>query len=384
MRCFIVGPDDEGRGRAMAPIAEGLGYSVVPLPSFAALAADGRFADDLRPLVLAIDPDDVPAAIRLAREEGGRAFVICVADTIAPDLYKELVRTRAGDWVTPRSATEELPGLAASLAAIASQRSGAKVVSFAPSKGGVGNTTLALETAIHLATCRRRAGARVALLDLNFQGGTLADALDIEPRFDVAEIAGRPERLDEQLIDVFTSRHASGLHVFASPAGIGTDDLDPQIVFGVIDALSARYDSILLDLPQHRLAWTDDLLRGSDAIVVAGGGEVPALRRLTARLAHLDALGVPEGRLAAVVNHCAVDLFGRVSHRQEIDRALAGRRTFFVRRDWDGVASASNVGGSLMELKPNSRILRDIRRLAAWVETLADGRAAAAQPGVAP
>jgi pilus assembly protein CpaE len=317
----------------------------------------------------------VGEAVQLARDEQGRAFVVCVADTIAPDLYKQLVRTRSGDWVKWQTCVQELRDLVAGLKSADMRQPTAKVLSFAASKGGVGNTTLALETAIYLATRRKRGSPRVAILDLNLQGGTLADALDIEPRFDIAEIAGRPERLDEQLIDVFTSRHSSGLDVFASPAhSTGMDDLDPQIVFAFIDSLSSRYDAILLDLPQHRLPWTDNLLQGADVIVVSGGSHVPALRRLTAKLAHLQTLAIPESRLAAVVNHCSVDLLGRFSHRAEIERALAGHRTFFVRRDCDAVGGASNVGGSLMQLMPNSRVCRDIKRLAEWVETASGGR----------
>ena len=62
----------------------------------------------------------------------------------------------------------------------------ARVLSFLPSKGGVGNTMLVVETAVCLAA-RLKRGGRVAILDLNLQGGTVADALDIEPRFVTAQ-----------------------------------------------------------------------------------------------------------------------------------------------------------------------------------------------------
>ena len=369
MRWFIVGRPEEDRVRALAGLAGRLGHAPVQLSTIAALAADARFADEVRPVVLVVHEAEIASAIRLTRPGAAGPFVVAVTDSIAPEHYKELVRTGCGEWVALHAIEHELPDILAGRDGIVLRSRTAKVISVAPSKGGSGATTVAIETAIRLATRHRRREARVALLDLNLDGGTLADVLNVEPRFDLAEIAGRLDRLDEQLVDVFTSRHASGVHVFAAPPRPAEPEaLDPQIVFAFIDALSARYDWIVLDLPVVTQPWTDGLLRGSDAVVVTGGGQVPALRRLASRL---TTLGGTEGdRVAAVVNACETDLMGRVRHRAEIERALPGRRVFFVRRDGRGVTAASNAGASLMETAPNSRALRDMRRVSDWIEEM--------------
>lgn len=375
----MVGAGGDPATDALAGFARELGLSPATSPDLARLRTDKRFADASHPLVLVPDtgvgPLDVGAAADFAREHVGRGFVVCLADTIAPDDYKRLLRTGAADWIAWRDHREELRELVARLdgaSAAASGRS-ATVLSFLPSKGGTGNTTLVVEAAFHLATRRKRSGARVAILDLNMQGGTVADALDVEPRFDVSEIVDRPERLDEQLIDIFTSRPSKSLHVFAGPMRrISTEAVKPEVVFTVVDSIAARYDTVLIDLPAHWSPWTDTLLRGSDAVVVCGGESVPALRRLTSMLGHLDGLALPPGRIAAVVNAATVDVLGRVTRRAVVERALAKRRTFFVRRDDASAGNALDVGRPLLEVAPHTRIARDLKQLAEWVGAVAD------------
>lgn len=376
MICFIVGADgQDGRLRSLAGIVGSLGYTAQSVPDLDALSARADYAAAVRPLVLIPDLASgslAERAVAFAQAQRGRAFVVYIADALTPGLYKQLVRTQSGDWIAWETFSDELRDLVATLGAPEASARGATIVSFLPSKGGVGNTTLVAETGVHLSTRRRRGLGRVALLDLNLQGGTLADALDVEPRFDIGEIVERPERLDEQLVDIFTSRHSPRLDVFAGPnRRIALDQVPAPIVFTIIDAIAKRYETILIDLPPVWLPWIDNILHGSDAVVASGGSTVPALRKLSGLLAQLDALKLSASRLAVAVNPCDADLLGRITRKGEIERALPGRELFFVRRDSVAACGALDAGRSLLETTPNARVGRDIRRLAEWVGTQA-------------
>ena len=373
MNCFLIAADrGDPRVRSLAKLVESLGYTLFYAIGIDALRMERSFTDARRPLVLVPDSSSgalAEAALRLAQDEQGRVFVVYVAETLSPNLYKALVRSQAGEWIGWDTCAQELRDLTKTMAGSETPDRAAKVVSFLPSKGGVGNTTLVLEAGIHLST-RRKRPVRVALLDLNLQGGTLADALDIEPRFEIGEIIAQPERLDEQLIDVFTSRHMPRLDVFAAPhRRISLGDVPPQIVFTFIDAIAKRYEAILIDLPHAWVSWIDNVLQGSDAVVLSGGATVPALRGLTQTLAHLDELAIPASKLAVAVNACEADLLGRVTRRTEIERPLAGRSLFCIRRDGSAVDGALDAGRSLLEMSPNARVSADIRRLAEWCGT---------------
>lgn len=383
MRCFIVGLDP-GEVARLARLSAALGFPAAVRPDLDAVRAEPALREAGRALVLVAGAALARDAGRFAADHAGHAFVVAVSDVIAPEEYKALIRSGAGEWVQWVSCDAELADLVKGFAAPAHDGRGARIVCFLPSKGGVGNTALLAEVAVVLAGRRpgtRRPAVRVAVLDLNFQGGTLADALDVEPRFDLGEIAGRPERLDAQLVEVFTSRYADRLDVFAPPPRArAVEEIAPNLIFTFIDAISARYDTVLIDLPPIALGWTETLLQGSDAIVVTGIATVPGLRRLRSRLTDLEALELAADHRLAVINQVGTDLMGRFARRGEIERALGARDSLLVRRDAAGLEAAADAGRPLMETAPDSRVGRDIRRLAEWVEAVAV-RPAGTAPG---
>lgn len=383
MRSFIVGRDPGGVAR-LARLSASVGFSATVLPGLDALRPELSRPAMGRTLVLLADSDLTRDAGRLAADHGDTAFVVVVADSIPSDDYKILVRTGAGEWIQWASCEAELAELVKRFAAPIYAGRGARIVTFAPSKGGVGNTSLLAEVGVLLSGQRsgtRRLDPTVAILDFNFHGGTLADILDIEPRFDLAEIAGRPERLDEQLAEVFSSRYGGKLDVFAPPPKPMTpDDVAPNLIFTFIDTISPRYDLVLIDLPPMTLGWTETLIEGSDAVVVTGIATVPGLRRLCGRLAHLDGLHVPAHRRLAVVNQADTDLVGRFVRRAEVARLLGGRDYVLVRRDTSAMETAANAGQPLVETAPDGRLGRDIRRIAKWIEAVAAPTAETAIP----
>lgn len=380
MRSFIVGLDP-GEVARLARLSSAIGSPLSVLPGFDALRAELARPATGRTLVLLADPDLARNAVQLASEHADGTFVVVLADVIPPEDYKALIRTGAGDWIQWGSCESELAELTSRLSVSAHAGNGARIVTFVPSKGGVGNTSLLAEIGVLLSGQRPatvRSGPAVAVLDLNFQGGTLADTLDVEPRFDLAEIAGRPERLDEQLAEVFSSRYKDRLDVFAPPSRpVMPDNFAPNLIFSFIDTIGPRYDLVLIDLPPMALGWTETLIEGSDAVVVTGIATVPGLRRLSHRLARLDDLHAPVPRRLAVINQAETDLMGRFVRRTEVERLLGGWDSILVRRDCAAMETAANAGQPLVETAPDGRLGRDIRRIAKWIE------AAAARPAQA-
>jgi pilus assembly protein CpaE len=374
LHCFVVAPAGHGPKVAMLVArAQQLGLSVDIVSGLESLSAQRAFSQTRHPLVLLADVGSdcqlAADALQFAGSQASHAYLVYVSDSIDPDIYKQLLRTQAADWSKWELVSLELPDVIKQmLGDDVPLASNAKILSFFPSKGGVGNTTLAIEVAISLATMRSRRSSRIALLDLNLDGGTLADALDIEARFDLHEIAGHPERLDNQLIDVFASRHSDRLDVFATPPRRATSgEIAPQMIFTMLDLLASRYDVILIDMPNQHLPWNHNLLLGSDMVILSGTSTVPALKQIHAKLALLDELKFSDGKIAVIVNQCEKSLLGQVVRRKEIDRALPGRQLFFIRDDAATVRAAANAGRPLIELSFNSHVSNDIRKLVGWI-----------------
>lgn len=303
----------------------------------------------------------------------GAFFLVYVANTLAPDLYKRLVKTGQGEWVSWSTLKQELSDVVSKINSSTGEGGLARVVSFFPSAGGVGNTTLAAEAGFYLASERKKQRARVAVVDLNFQASTLADILDLEPRLDVSELIDRPERLDDRLIDVFTSNYSPRLDVFSSPMRFdGREIAHPSVVFPLLDGLSKRYDFVLIDLPHHWSPWVDNVLQGSDGVAIIGRSTVPAVKQLVKRMQHVEALEIPAHRTRVVVNQCDVSLLGTIPRKSDIERLLSQGRPIYVRRDNVAASQSANTGQPMLDVAPRRPVCKSIRQLAQWVQTVAD------------
>src|SRR6185295_7382084 len=141
-------------------------------------------------------------------------------------------------------------------------------------------TTLAIQTALLLLNSGGpRTRPSTCLLDLDFQHGTVADYLDIEPRLDLNEIEPRPERLDRQLLEVMLSQHSSGLAVIAAPnRPAEMRSFDPLVVTRLLDLVSANFDYVVIDMPRTWFSWTDDVLLGSNKLFIVSEMTVPGLK----------------------------------------------------------------------------------------------------------
>ena len=139
-------------------------------------------------------------------------------------------------------------------------------------------TTLAIQTAmLMLNSGGPRAKPSTCLVDLNFQHGTVADYLDLEPRLNLAEIEPRPDRLDRQLLEVMLSYHASGLAVVAAPnQPAEMRSFDPDVVTRLLDLVSTNFDYVVFDMPRTWFSWTDSVLLGSNKLYIVSETTVPS------------------------------------------------------------------------------------------------------------
>src|SRR6266436_3665702 len=253
--------------------------------------SDGELACILFPVVFNA-PASLDRMVSIATEYRDSLFFIFISDDISASDYKRLMQTGGADWTSTRGAPEELADILARFG-----RGGAAeiveptlttepvMVAFVPSAGGVGNSTLAIETGIQVKSAKRTRGRRVCLVDLDFQNSHVCDYLDIEPRMQIHEIAANPERLDAQLFDLFVSHHSSGLDVLAAPRSRDhPPDLDSHTLEILFSKISMRYDLILLDLPVPWFNWTRQLLSAAEVVLVTGLNTIPGLREVAESL----------------------------------------------------------------------------------------------------
>jgi pilus assembly protein CpaE len=259
----------------------------------------GELTADLRDLAaLARDLAAVSPESSLAVAFRSDAF----GDLSEAQVLIEAIRVGVKDFLRrPISAGElgQLLDRAASPAVRAPSRQG-KVVSFISNKGGVGKSTLALNTAVGLAM---RHPGRVLLVDASLQMGVAAAMLDLAPGSTLVDAAREQHRLDETFLRQLAIPHESGLELLAAPAtAIDAVEVTDDVISRVLALASRVYDWVVVDTFPVFDRVVVAALDHSDRAYIVLENVVPALLGAAKLLDLLDGLGFPTSRQRLVLN----------------------------------------------------------------------------------
>jgi len=131
--------------------------------------------------------------------------------------------------------------------------------------GGVGGSTFAVNLAWEMAAATRKDDMRVALIDLDFQFGSVATLLDISRRESVFELLTEPETLASDTLAQAMISYKSVLAVLTSPPEVlPLDIVDADFVERLLRILQARYDFIIVDLPKALTDWSATVLNQAE------------------------------------------------------------------------------------------------------------------------
>lgn len=175
------------------------------------------------------------------------------------------------------------------------------VVDFVSNKGGVGKSTVSVNTACLLA---KRNPGRVLLIDASLQLGVCASSLDIQASTTIVDAVQELSRLDETLLREISVRHECGLHVLAAPGdAVEATQVGETEISRVLSVARRAFDYVVVD--------TFPLV---DAVAVAGldlsnlvycitSDTVPNVIGMARYVTVLERLGVARNRLRVVLNH---------------------------------------------------------------------------------
>ena len=319
---------------------------------------------------------DITGLRELAALYGATPPVVVVTNGFNEALARLMVQIRVADFLVGPVDPIDLVRACGRVARAPQEKraADAEIFTFLPGAGGVGLTTIAVETSLQLLRSAPRDGSSTCLVDLDFQHGSCADYLDLEPRLDLTEIEHRPERLDRHLLEVMLSRHASGLAVIAAPARPAEmRSFDPDMVTRLLDLVSAHFDHVVIDMPRTWFSWTDSVLLGSNRLYIVTEMTIPGLRHakqmLTAIRERLD--GGPDPQV--VVNRFEQRLFEGGLRKSDIEQTLGAAFAGVIPNNYRLVREAIDRGVPLEEVKPGNNVTAALKKI-----VLADGRAAAA------
>jgi pilus assembly protein CpaE len=339
--------------------------------------ADNIRFEDATVVVVDVDASvdaELAALERMMLRIGNGPPVIAVTQAFEETHARRLMQMRVADFLVKPVPPAELVRACARVAKVAAaapaaapanaEATEAQIFTFLPAVGGAGVTTLAVQTALLLLNSGARGKTSTCLVDLDFQHGTCADYLDIEPRLNIGEIEPRPERLDRQLLEIMLSHHRSGLAVVAAPnRPAEMRSFDPDVVIRLLDLVSSHFDYVVFDMPRTWFSWTDSVLLGSNKLFIISETTVPSLRQAKQLVAAVRERLGDGPKPQVVINRFVQKFFSPGLRRGDIKQAIGDAFLACVPNDYALVREAIDRGVPLEDVKKGNKITLQLRKL---------------------
>tara|TARA_B110000495_G_C22997866_1_gene588522 strand:- start:600 stop:1793 length:1194 start_codon:yes stop_codon:yes gene_type:complete len=289
--------------------------------------------------------------------------VIVVSSRTDGQMILRAMRSGAREFLTSPIQIDELVGALDRVAANSNgkQRSNAgNIIAVAGASGGVGNTSIAVNLAVALATNPERS---VVLIDLDLALGDADVFLDMIPDYTLLDVAQNISRLDLALLRKSLTKHESGVFLLPRPvqiedmSSISNDDLKR-----VIGLLKASFTHLIIDLSKSYSRLDITALESADSIVLLTQLDLPCLRNVVRLLSSLETYDNVNDKIRIVVNRVGLDKMQISSTKAEetIDRDIFWR----IPNNYPVISECRNNGVPLLENAKNAAITQSICELA--------------------
>lgn len=327
---LIVSPDPR-----LEELLKPSGLQLARVESDAALAQ----ASANPPAVVVFDvrgKSQLPSVIALHRRAHPESAAVLVASALDPRIMLEAMRAGVTECVAEPLAASTLEEAIRRVLLDAAPTSSGQVFAFLGAKGGIGTTTLAVNTAAALA---RVADGEVMMADLHLANGDAGMFLSAESRFSVVDALENIHRMDDALLRSLVVRTGSGVDLLASSDRTLVASADPRRMRELIEFSSRRYRYVVLDVPRSDMA-TLDALEPVTTLVVVASQEVAALKS-AARMAETLKQRYGGTRVRVVVNR-----FDKRSEigQADVERVIGVPVTTLIPSDYRAAIDAVNTG----------------------------------------
>jgi pilus assembly protein CpaE len=243
----------------------------------------------------------------------------------------------------------------APVAAVSRRREPARVILFYGAKGGVGTTTIAINTAIAL---HKEMGKLVCLIDANLQFGDHRVFMDVGlDKLSVVDLA-TAQGFDLDLIRQVLVKHESGVELLLAPpspetAELVTSDHLPEI----INLLLSEFDYIILDVDKRLDEVNLRLMDVAQAILVVLTADLPCLKNVRLVLETIGHLGYSDDKMKLILNRSTAFTGINVKNAES---ALKRRIDYQIINEYRAAIGALNSGAPFMYTKSDSVLGRNL------------------------
>ena len=227
---------------------------------------------------------------------------------------------------------------------------------FSGVRGGVGASTLAINTAWQLAEKKER---RCVLVDLDLQFGISSLSLDLEPGRGLREMLDNPSRIDNLFVASAATSAAANLYVLGAEETLGGDpDFSAEALELLLTELRRTYDCVIVDLPRGMVSRHGGALSEATGVMIVSDLSIAGVRD-TLRL-HDFVRGVAPGASRTVIaNRAGLDKKNEVP-KAEFERGAETAIAYLVAEDPKSVHAAQNAGKPVISIARNCKLVQTV------------------------
>lgn len=352
MQVRVFGSNDERLGALLTAI----GCQVTQAP-----AADlQRLASSTSaPPVIVIDVRGgaaLPAGVAAMRRHHPEVAVLLVAPSLEPSLLLDAMRAGITEVITEPLTQDNVEEALARLAGRRSTADSGQVFVFVGAKGGVGTTTVAVNTAATLG--RLSKPGRTLLMDLHQASGDAAVFVGAEPKFTMGDAVENIHRLDLNFFRGLVVPMTPNTDLLASPERMPAAPAPVPHIHRVVDFAVSAYRYVVIDLSRADLPAIDGLARVAGVFVVVN--QELATLRSAARL--LPLVRQRHGDVLRTVLTRADD--NNAITLSDVEQALGTRIAERFPNDYPAALNALNIGRPLA-IDSTTELATSFKRFAA-------------------
>ena len=391
MTKILVVDDEANVQRLLQYTLKQAGYTV-------AVAGDGQEALKLwqseQPGLILLDVslpklDGYAVAERIRNGESGRTHVPIIMLTSEKEVEQKVRGLRAGadDYlVKPFHQAELLARMKGLLSRFGSADAASrarpplgKMIAFYGAKGGVGATTISINTAIALRTELDR---KVVLVDAVLQFGDHRVFLDLgNDRKSITDLMTAPQ-IDADLLKNVIVKHDSGVDLLLAPTSPEEADLvNPENLASTLAMLRTMYDYVIVDVDKRLGNLTLSILDHADEVHIVMTADLSCLKNVRLVLEALRRIGFDPKRLKLALNRS--NAFTGISVGAA-ESALKREFETKITNEYRVAISAQNTGSPFAYSKPDAPLSQEIVELAQAIDAVFAPQATAGTPGAAP
>ena len=246
-----------------------------------------------------------------------------------------------------------------------------RLACFYGAKGGVGTTTIAINTAIALATRLKR---KTALIDANLQFGDTRVFMDMGLDSSSMVNAITENDLDAELLKRLVVSHRTGIDLLLAPPNPEQADIvverqrtDPGALSNILALMRRAYDYTMVDMAKTIDDFNLQLFDEADVIFVVMTADLSCLKNVRLVLETMDSLGYERNKIQLILNRSNAYTGINVDNAES---ALGRKIDFQVINEYRGAISALNSGEPFMSSRPDGPLGQSVSTFARELDAI--------------